>query len=474
MSFLSRLRRIFRVAPSVVATSFAPRYDYESLVRSSLLSSDPRIASNTVSAALHPILQMTDRLPGTGTTHETQMSVFHAMRQYLPTLDAAFKNRRTLEGELHVKSQDEGLQAYLEDWAESIRVGRINDTGSTIGLLRWINIMCDAADEYGLAVGEGVLTNDNRDIDRLVMPNMRTISTADLDDDDLYEIYQTQNGQRQRIDDNINVFTFAFHASSETTWPEPLAWSTIKTTEIVLRMYEAVNNAWWRYGDPSGLYAIEYDVDAAPAIENVTLSDGTSVAAPVSLTRLKTAIETVMAARRSGQVGDAFLSIEGGRLKNEILGDVNQSLVQFFGEHASRLDSMIVTHSECPDWMFPNVERSGDGLGSLLSQNQSIIASRAARRRAHAKKRLAIEMLRLLLLVRGEARYMNAFDVETDIISIIDEEILAKARETNASAEERMASVASLIFDAETGERIFTGEAEQYLVDRGAYSPPNS
>ncbi len=433
---------------------------------------DPRVAQ-AAGAYREAILQMTASLPGFGAVHETQMLLWHAMRQYSTTLDAAIRNRRTLEGHLEISSDDEGLALFLNDYAEQIAVGFLGGQATLRGLDTYLTHLAESADEYGLAAGEMQFDERARAIRRLVVPSVRTLSIADRDTDDTWELYQRRRGKEERLDDRPAVQVLSFNAPVEGPWPPPLAWSATKSTEVILRMSEAVLNGWWRFGDPSLLLGLEFDKEADIDTESVTYTGAdnttTTVSVPSALIRLKDAVEAVMNARRTGQVGDAYTSVRGGKVVNEVLGKIEDGLMRYFREQASVFDSHIVALSKTPVWMYPHiVPGRGEGLGGILASNEASIALADADRRNARKERLAREVLDMVLVLEGSPQWIGQYDIHWQGASILDDQAEAQARLTNAQADAAVIENARSLY-TEEGTRAFSGDAERMLEEAGLY-----
>ena len=379
---------------------------------------DPRVAS--LGTARHPVLQLTEQAQGAGLGHEVQLAVMHAMRRYYPTLDAAIKLRRVLEGDVYPVSDDEGLQTALREMWEGVPVGYVDGPGALRGGNAYLDALAENADEYGLAAGEIVTDEAGRAVERLVVPNARTLSIQPVQGSEgrrggrRYELVQTDSRGQVPLAGAL-VQTLAFRTASETAWPEPLAWSLVQTTEAVLRMYQSVNQAWWRFGDPSMLLGLEYDKEASPD----TMQVGT-VTVPKELMLFKNTVEEVMNARRTGRVGDAYVATVGATVKNEVLGDVSATLMNYFEAQASTFDSYLVPLSDVPVWLFPTVKRGGDGLGGALSQNQAAIATTGAKKRNWKKRRLGQGVLDTMLVAAGDARRVGKYSMEATEVSVLD------------------------------------------------------
>lgn len=445
------------------------------------LAADPRIAGEA-SAHTHPILRLADNRPGDGLRHETQLAVLHALRRYLPTLDSAIRNRRALEGALAITSDDDGLADALTAWAESVPVGYVDagDQGGPLcGLADYVDTLASAADEYGLAAGEALLDEQGRDLVRLVVPCPRTLSLRVASEPErrrlhLRELVQRSSKEGLRALTGPTIQTLALTPDAEEPWPRPLAWSLVQTGEVLMRMYQSVLQGWWRFGDPSLLFTLEHKQgidDPEPDTLVVPLATGTAVDTDdvevlQDLVLMRSSIEAVMKARREGYPADAFASATNGTIRSETLGAVDATMARFFREHASTFGAYIVEASETPAWMYSSVERTSDGLGGQLSTNETILAGVAARRRNAKKRAVAKRVLDLYLTVTGQARYLGRYDVEFDVVSIVDDLAYAELRSEQAEGAATILANAELLFD-EVGTPRFTGEAADYLREHG-------
>lgn len=430
---------------------------------------DPRLAQFTGSSS-HPIETLTSGTFGSGIRHEAQLGVFHLMRRYYPTLDAAIKNRRAIECELTVDAEqtDPGLAAEIKAFMDEVPVGYIAEGATPRGLNAYLNLMADGADEYGFTAGEVVTDEGGREILRLVVPNQQTLALADDDQDGIFELYQaTKRRGRRRLDNAPLVQTLSFTHTTDGPWPPPMAWSLVKGTEIVLRMYQALLSAWWRFGDPSMLLGIEYEEGATPSTVDYpvdpTGKDGTMVSVPVDLVVLKRSVETIMRARREGRVGDAYTVAQGGKIINEVLGDQDAALTRYFREHAGIFDGHVIAQSRTPVWMYPGVQMRSEGMNSNLSDNEAQMALTDAEKRNRRKEALAREILDFFLMTRGEARYIGKYALRFTSIPLLDEKAWAEAEKVRAEAESQWIENAGFLFDEETGAPRQRGDALEYL-----------
>ena len=441
-----------------------------------LAATDGSVAGAPWRGGRHPILQITGRTHGSGLQHETQLAIFHAMRHYHTTLDTAIRLRRALEGTIIVESDDQGLADSLNDWVKEVRVGYLGGRASLTGLHVYLDQLAEGADEYGLAAGEMLTDERGTEITRLVVPHTRTLYTKKLDAPTetgaTYGLYQAQDKAKgnssgeERIDQSPLVQTCTFtYPAGEGVWPTPMAWSLVQSTEAVLRMHESVANGWWRFGDPSMLFSIQYDDEANP--KTVQAGSGESATeVPADLLQLKMSLEEIMRARRQGSTGDAYAYAMGGEISAEVLGQIDNSLMKYFREQSGVFDGHVLAASGLPEWMFPHIAQSGDGLGGQRSSNQAIICALQASKRAAVKKTLAEEVIDMHLVLSGDARYVGRYELGLDVVSIVDDKLIAETDKAMAEAVAQIIENAELLYDPETGEPRFTGDAADYLEQK--------
>lgn len=417
----------------------------------------------------HPVLNIASRRPGSGFYHRVQLDVFHAIRRYIPIFDSSIENRRDIEGDIRIESDDEGLQRDLRAFSRSVPVGTVEGAPQR-GLNTYLNLIAGSSDEYGIGVGEVVVDDDGRGIERLKVASSRTITIEDQNNDDLFEVYQRQGaksgraGDKVRVDNKDRVHMLSFRPSADRAWPKPLSWSLVQTSEVLLRLYESVANGWWRFGDPSMLVTEEYEEGSDPETTEV---DGVTV--PISLLTLKNTLEEVFKDRKSGKVSDAYHSAVGAEVSAEVIGNVDATLMRWFAQHNNVFAGQVIGAARVPVWMHPEVQLSGEGLNSDRSQNQTVMAAKAARKRNVRKRQIAREVLNLFLTVTGKSSFIGDYRLVTDEAAIIDDAVKAEAEKTRAEANQIHVQVANMLYDSNGERRFNEGDAERYLERHGVY-----
>lgn len=443
------------------------------------LSFDPRIAGSTATSS-HPVLVISDRLHGAGVGHETELAVMAAMRQFVPVLDAAINLRRALEGDVFVESKDTALADELNAFIETVPVGYLGGRAAPVGLNTYLDLLSESADEFGLSAGEIVLRGDGRAIERLVSPSSRTLFSEDRDRDGVYELYQNQRtgrevGRQVRLDDapNVQILTFSTPRLRDgaTPWPKPLAWALTRDGEALMRIVESIINGWFRFGDPTLLNTIEYEPGEDPAALTVPDGMGGTTEVPIDLSRFSAGSTAVYSARKSGKTGDVYVSVIGGKVRSEVLGNIDQTMTKYVREHTAPFEGHIIGAAMVPVWMFPSHLQTGDGLGSNRSEQQNLLCAVAAEKRTKRRNQLAQEILDLHLVVTGRARSIGRYEIKNDTLSITDDKVRAEALKMQAEAESQIIDNVTQLFDEE-GKRRFGGEAEKHLIGQGLYPNP--
>lgn len=407
-------------------------------------------------------------VPPAAVIDHIMLEVYHQIRENLPIVDAAIKNRRVLEGHPIFTSDDDGLAEYLNEVARDLPVGFIGESATLRGLHRAINALSDASDEYGMGGLEVHLSENQREVEAVVVPSPRMLSLRDNRETARNDIwYHDRRANRRLRVDNLPTWSFlSFTYTSDSAWPVPMTWSLLKNSEIMLRALNSVASAWWRYGDPPNLFTMEFDKEANPTMVQVESDDGELVAEiPTALSNLMASSDAAYTAKLQGKVADIFTSITGGEVKVQTIGDVDQTLSRYYAEHMKYHDAVVVGLSETPKWMYPQLQSRGEGIGSNLSQNEALIASVAAERRQKERTRVARRVMDLYLVVTGDARYVGKYEIENESASIIDDKVEAETAKVRAEAEAQVIENTALLYD-EDGKPRFMGEALEYFESR--------
>ena len=122
------------------------------------------------------IQAMARRLPGYGQKHAALLYLYHIIREAIPICNNAIAARRYLEGSYVISSQDRGLERAINEFLENVPIGNIaSEAQSMTGANTALGLLKDNADEYGLGILEPVVSEDGQEIERVILPNPRTL-----------------------------------------------------------------------------------------------------------------------------------------------------------------------------------------------------------------------------------------------------------------------------------------------------------
>jgi len=353
-----------------------------------------------------PIVRLMKRFPGYirleiphGHTHQLWMITMHVMRKSIPALDAAILKRRFLEGNVVAKSKDEGLQQDINLFIEEVEVGFTPDQPIT-GLQAWLDQTGELADEFGEAFPEIRLSENGREIDRLVVADSRLFEFKkdSVDEEDWFLFAQRRKGlSSQRVDSPL-IRTFHFTPSPVSPWGRPLASGLEFTGEVFIRLMISMNNLIWRMGDPSKIWKLLYD-------KEVEVGEGDDVE---DLQLLKDTIASAYRARNRGETIDVFYGVQGAALESEALGEnlLVSSLAPQFKGYLAMMTATIVGKSDVPAWLFPAGIIPAEGLNSDRAQMEGVVAQVAASQRADQLYRIARWAINQWLILEKSARFV--------------------------------------------------------------------
>lgn len=390
----------------------------------------------------HPVLQLTSNLPGAGVGHSVQLALFHALREAIPDLDRSIGLRREIEGELVVEAEDDATQDLVEDFAENVPVGFISGETPVTGVNAYVDLLADRSDEYGMAAGERLLTENEDGIARLLVPDSRTLFLRAEEEtrpngQPRYELYQRlENGGKQRAS-GPRVDLLAFRPPAEGHWPAPMVWGCDFMGELFLRIFTSMVNAYWRYGDPSQLFQVALDPEASVSTDQSGMPDVVS--------ELQARVDEAMQARLRGDVADVHIGIKGGKVERDVLGDPAESLADYVTDHYTVIVSQIIGKANVPSFLFPGFDLPGGGIGAERYQTEARLCSGAAARRRTRKEKIARAVIDEHLVLSGNARAVDRYELRTEAASIEDENLEEETRQASANADQVILDNASVL-----------------------------
>lgn len=431
-----------------------------------------RNAGGTSAYGTHPVLNLWHRTHGYGTAHRTQMELAHVLRMMIPTIGSAIQKRRQLEGAFVVTAKDKGLQRIIDEFIEYVPVGSV-EGGSARGLNIYLDGICSAADEFGMGVGEPIFDNAGRELAYLLLADMRSFSLRERPGTipREYQLIQLQDGTERDIAGAM-VDRIAFCQDGTDPWPKPMIFGLETLSEIVVRMYNAVNNLWMRVGDPSYVHQIVYDKEAI--LQNtvtVTGPDGQTQRVDANLAAFQASLNQINQAKVFGLAGDVNISLVGGKYDGKPLFDhpATASVAPYLHEHYPIIAGEIIDASDVPSWMFSGQQKA-DGLGANRSQTQAALALAAARQRQIVKGRIGRRAVDTFLASIGAAGYIGRYEYAFAETSVVDRKMEADADAAEADAAAKWIEVAMSLFRPEfddTGNAIISPDMNRFLEEKG-------
>jgi hypothetical protein len=160
--------------------------------------------------------------------------------------------------------------------------------------------------------------------------------------------------------------------------------------------------------------------------------------------------------------------VKGASVDAEVIGNVDASLMQHFGDHQSRYNGLVVAASQTPRWMYPNLELSGDGMNASRAQNENSLAAEAAKKRDRRRLRIARDVIDQYLTLQGDARFTGRYELKWNRQSLANRKLEAEARKLEAEGDAQHIKNANVLYNSQD-ERRFGGDSETYLEDKDVY-----
>lgn len=209
-----------------------------------------------------------------GTFEARQISphLFEAMREAVPIIDAGINRLVELDGIVRVEGNNQALVDEINAWMETVRV---NDAET--GLQAFYTSQGNEANEQGFGVGEWTARKDGKGIDRLRVADSKGIVFV-RDGDKLRTYYRAVPSQSSgstgldtvesllRRTPNLSPATLldkdyveldprrllyvAVNPEADNPYGTSMLRSLELTTQVLLRIQNAMGRAWTRFGDP--------------------------------------------------------------------------------------------------------------------------------------------------------------------------------------------------------------------------------
>lgn len=198
--------------------------------------------------------------------------LFEALREALPILDGGINTMVTLDGIVRVEGDDDALVAEIQQWMDTVRV---NDAEA--GLQAFYASQGGEVYEQGFGLGEWTARKDGKGIERLRVADSKGVMFV-RDGDNLRAFYRAPAAAESgpgglntvesvlRGTGNITVNALLekdyreidtrrmVYAVNQPEADNPYGTSLLRslefTTQVMLRIQNALGRAWTRWGDP--------------------------------------------------------------------------------------------------------------------------------------------------------------------------------------------------------------------------------
>lgn len=364
------------------------------------------------------------------------LKLYDVIREAIPFIDVAIIKLTRLIGDFDFETYgNSDLRRKLDDFRKRVLVNYYG-----LGLDDFIYQMSDASLCYGYSVGELVVNRTVTDVERLKIGDSKTFRFKRQGN--RMQLVQVIEGGFKEIVLRDNIFYLAFEKRNGHPQGISMINSLPYGSQILLRIEKAVENLYWRMGDPTfvGLVA---------GGEKTTAQQAKDAA-----NNLGDQIAEAMKARREGKVKDIFAGApHGGKIDIHSLGsDFKWPEIE---KHTRLFIEQLVAKTGLPPFIFGLNWSTTERMSK--DQNDLLVADTNYRRLqlephlyeildtflilsgdAGARYKINWKPVNLLdVMEQSRARYFEAFAMEKEILnflSLIDngwlteEEVIERVR----------------------------------------------
>lgn len=362
----------------------------------------------------HPFSALNNYVPLT----DCELSLYRALREAVPIIDAAICKTVRLIGEFKVQSLDTSAQKTLDEFLDSV------DCGTAKGIMPFIYSYLDCLLTFGTAVGEMVLSDDGS--------SLMALYNADLSDIMLKQgnspldiIVCRRDVQAEQIPYQSLVLKTLLNPQPGTCKGTSVMQGLPFVSSVLLKIFNSVGTNWDRVGN------VRFAVTYKPS------SDTSGVTAQKRATEIAQQWSKAM---RSKQVCD-FVSV--GDVSIKVIGAENQ--IPDCDIPIKHLLEQIVAKLSIPPFLLG---LSWSSTERMSSQQADILTSELEYYRTLLNPVIK-QICSMWLRLNG---YGDGVKIKWSNINLQDETELARARLLNAQAEsleaENKAKMQNLEVDA--------------------------
>lgn len=345
----------------------------------------------------HPFSVLNNYVPLT----DCELSLYRALREAVPIIDAAISKTVRLIGEFKVQSLDTSAQKTLDEFLDSV------DCGNAKGIMPFIYSYLDCLLTFGTAVGEMVLSADGSSLMALYNADLSDI-TLKQGNSPLDIIVCRRDVQAEQIPYQSLVMKTLLNPQAGTCKGTSVMQGLPFVSSVLLKIFNSVGTNWDRVGN------VRFAVTYKPS------SDTSGVTAQKRATEIA---EQWSKAMRSKQVCD-FVSV--GDVSIKVIGAENQ--IPDCDIPIKHLLEQIVAKLSIPPFLLG---LSWSSTERMSSQQADILTSELEYYRTLLTPVIK-QICSMWLRLNG---YGDGVKIEWSNINLQDETELARARLLNAQAE---------------------------------------
>jgi SPP1 gp7 family putative phage head morphogenesis protein len=337
----------------------------------------------------------------------------------IPICGAAISRLVTLDGVPIVTGQNQKLVDEINDWLHHVPV---NDTaGETplqAGLQAFHQAQSREAFEQGFGIGEYITNPRRNDITNLRVGDSKYIKFSRETGQGI-RIYQRADGDTTERELNpANLLYFSINNENQNPYGTPILRGSETCAKILATIYNATQNSWERFGDPS--FSVVY---------KTSRKDGTDLES--RKTTIANELNTALRAKAAGKSADFVRAIDtNSDITIKVIGADGQLLEMDVPARYMIQDICGITG--LPSWMlgysFSTTERRANFEAEMVLAD---VVVRQAAKGAHYERLIAT-----LLRLRGRTWKPGDWQLEWKQVNLHDLVAQAQARFLNAQADQ--------------------------------------
>ncbi|MCL2014148.1 MAG: phage portal protein [Oscillospiraceae bacterium] len=336
-----------------------------------------------------------------------ELRLYETMREAIPIIDAALYKIQRLIGGFRLRCKNEDAERDLNYFASNVRVG-----SSMQGLEMFICSYFDSLLLYGNALGEIVLTRDNRQIAALYNAAMKDVAVErGASPLELNFFTQMPNGELKKVTNNECIMFTALNPPASQITGVSVLRSLPFVSSVLLKIYNSIGQNFDRVGNVR--FAVTYN-PGADAVDKAYAKE-----------HAKQIAKEWSQGMRAGKNGETHDFIAVGDIGIKVIGAENQMID--CNIPARHMMEQIIAKLSLPPFLlglsWSTTERMSKQQADILANELSYY------------RRMLVPVIknicRMFLRLNG---YYCEPEVEWDVLSFDDEIDAARSRLYNAQA----------------------------------------